>query len=89
MDGPYTVDLSVSQTGSVEMRFVRSGLKGDTMIKSAEAELKQLFRNAVAVGESMLSVYQQRGWTDNDTNPIRDAVKQAREILCRDADAPA
>ncbi len=83
MDGPYTVEVSATNPGIVEMKFIHSPQKGDIVLHSAKAEIANLLQNAVLVGEQVLADYQQRRWRDNDTEPLEIATKQGAKLLAK------
>jgi hypothetical protein len=83
MDGPYTVDISVTQPRIAEILFLRGTRDGNVVVRSAEAELRELLQNAIAVAEEVLSECRKREWTTNDTEPLTDATRLGLETLAR------
>jgi len=83
MDGPYAVDLSVSDVGTVEARFVHSRLKGDSLLQSTTVAMEDLLSNAITVAERVLVACKQKGWNNSDIEALVISSKQAKEILSK------
>lgn len=81
IDGPYAVDLSISDLGMVEARFVHDQLKGKSLLQSSSATKEHLFSNAITIAGTVLTACSQKGWSDNDTEALAVSTKQATEIL--------
>ena len=75
MDGPYSVEISVRQTGRLDMLFLRNE-NGRDVKHSTHADLGTTLQNGMRAGEQVLHEYRARGWTDRDEVAIRETVLQ-------------
>ena len=68
MDGPYRVDLRLSD-GIVRIEMV-DWHGEDRVIRTAEAPLQDLRTNALSIGESIVDVSRRSNWTDRDIEKL-------------------
>lgn len=71
-DGPFAVDISMPQRGLVDLSFVHR----DKPALSKAVEIKHLLAHGHSVARELLSLCQQRQWSDDDTETLARIVKQ-------------
>jgi hypothetical protein len=81
MDGPFWVDLAMTNEGGVIVRLVEGRLRGDLIRHSLEVSPTLLLQDAVVTATRVLKECRLRGWSNSDTAAIvcrlNDASRQA------------
>jgi hypothetical protein len=74
LDGPFAVDISMSQKGLVNLSFVHE----ETSEISKTVDVRQLLAHGDSVSKALLSKCQRKGWDNNDTDALARLIRQMR-----------
>jgi hypothetical protein len=76
-DGPFTVNLSANDLGSIELSLIHKEI-ARTVLK---VTIESLLQNAVLVAEQLLSSCSGRDWSNADTEALATLLEGARRRL--------
>ena len=74
LDGPFALDLSMSQKGFLDLSFVHR----EKLQLSTGVEVEQLVAHSQEVARDLLSICDGRGWSNNDTEILASLVEKVR-----------
>ena len=73
-DGPFAVDVSAAQKGFVDLSFLRD----EKLVISKKVETRHLLAHGRSVARDLLSLCQQRGWSNKDSENLARLVESMR-----------
>jgi hypothetical protein len=80
MDGPYSIEISLTGKGLNEARFY-GDYEGNRLQLSTTSESQLVLRDAIEAGERVMSVYKAKSWFDEDQAAIEFAIERCRSHL--------
>ena len=75
MDGPYAVELGISQTGMLQLRALKRGLSGTDEVTTGEEPARLFIPELISQSRDVLNACKSQNWWSKDVEVLESSVK--------------
>jgi hypothetical protein len=80
---PYSVDVSSAEEGAVDLEFIWHNASEERLVGAVHARIREVTQQSMDAAERIVSVCEERGWSDPDTRAIAATLKDAAAALAK------